>query len=256
VRGFAHIGVLERLQEERIAVDSIVGCSVGGLVGAFYAALGAGLDEMRGIGRSMSGRALLSHAWSHWSRRPERARTGLAGKILAPLAEASFTRLHRGVQRLGITAFDLIRRRELVFHGGGEHRDVTVVEAAIGGSAIPVLFPPKTVRRGGRAYRLVDAGFLDALPIEAALEPPFEAATVVAVDLSIRLGWRQSRASYWRDLRDRFGERLILLRPRVKRFGTVLFLRRDVGAIVDAGRASVTPDVVRALRFPTKPGSP
>lgn len=254
VRGFAHLGVLERLQREGIAVDSIVGCSVGGLVGAYHAALGEPLETMIGIGRSMTATALLSHAWSHWSRRPDRARTGLAGHLLAPLATASFLRLRGGVRHLGITAFDLIRRRVLVFHGGGEHACVSVAEAAIGGSAIPVLFPPKRVRRAGCSYRLVDAGFLDAVPIESALGAPFRADTVVAVDLSIRLGLRQSRSRYWRDLRNRLGERLIVLRPRVKRFGTVLFLRREADAIVEAGRAAVTAEIIARLRRHTGGG--
>src|SRR5947209_11952848 len=36
-RGFAHVGVLEWLEEHRIPVDAVVGTSMGGLVGGAYA---------------------------------------------------------------------------------------------------------------------------------------------------------------------------------------------------------------------------
>ena len=35
--GFAHIGVIRYLEEHRIQVDMVVGTSMGGLVGGFYA---------------------------------------------------------------------------------------------------------------------------------------------------------------------------------------------------------------------------
>ena len=35
-RGFAHIGVLQTLKENRISVDAISGCSIGALIGACY----------------------------------------------------------------------------------------------------------------------------------------------------------------------------------------------------------------------------
>lgn len=45
-RGFAHIGVLEWIEEHRIPVDYIAGTSMGGLVSAMYA-MGMTPDEMR-----------------------------------------------------------------------------------------------------------------------------------------------------------------------------------------------------------------
>ena len=39
-RGFAHIGVIRVLEQERIPVDLVVGTSVGSLIGALYASHG------------------------------------------------------------------------------------------------------------------------------------------------------------------------------------------------------------------------
>src|SRR5579862_4671282 len=47
-RGFAHIGVLEWLEEHRIPVDAVVGTSMGGLIGGAYAA-GMSPQEIRAV---------------------------------------------------------------------------------------------------------------------------------------------------------------------------------------------------------------
>lgn len=46
-RGFAHLGILQVLEEENIEMDVVVGCSAGAIFGAFWC---AGLDLHR-IGR-------------------------------------------------------------------------------------------------------------------------------------------------------------------------------------------------------------
>ncbi len=46
--GFAHIGVLEWLEQNRIPVDAVAGTSMGGLVGGLYAA-GLTPAEIRAI---------------------------------------------------------------------------------------------------------------------------------------------------------------------------------------------------------------
>ena len=47
-RGFAHIGVIRWLEENRIPVDHIAGTSMGGLVGDLYA-MGYSPDEMQAL---------------------------------------------------------------------------------------------------------------------------------------------------------------------------------------------------------------
>ncbi|MGB9589784.1 MAG: patatin-like phospholipase family protein, partial [Candidatus Hydrothermia bacterium] len=53
-RGFAHVGVVRALEEARFIPDIIVGCSMGALVGAFYAD-GVRSHIMRGITKMVSG---------------------------------------------------------------------------------------------------------------------------------------------------------------------------------------------------------
>jgi NTE family protein len=51
-RGFAHLGVLEALEQEHIAVSAIAGTSIGGLLGAAYAD-GFSIRELCDIGRQV-----------------------------------------------------------------------------------------------------------------------------------------------------------------------------------------------------------
>jgi NTE family protein len=51
-RGFAHLGVLEVLEQERIPVSAIVGTSIGGLLGAAYAD-GISVQELCELGRNV-----------------------------------------------------------------------------------------------------------------------------------------------------------------------------------------------------------
>ena len=57
-RGFAHIGVLQWLDEHRVPVDYIAGTSMGGLVGGLYA-IGTSPAELRELVGSLDWDALL-----------------------------------------------------------------------------------------------------------------------------------------------------------------------------------------------------
>jgi NTE family protein len=67
-RGFAHLGVLEVLEQEQIAVSTIVGTSIGGLLGAAYAD-GISLSDLCDLGRRVRVRDFLRF---HQSERAER----------------------------------------------------------------------------------------------------------------------------------------------------------------------------------------
>ena len=56
-RGWAHIGVIERLLEAGIGIDVIAGCSVGAVVGGAYAA--GKLDQMKGFALSLTKRRVF-----------------------------------------------------------------------------------------------------------------------------------------------------------------------------------------------------
>ncbi len=59
-RGWAHIGVIEALEEENIPIDYIVGCSIGSYVGALYAS--GSLKKLKEFVISMDGKKVFSYS--------------------------------------------------------------------------------------------------------------------------------------------------------------------------------------------------
>jgi NTE family protein len=243
-RGVAHAAVLRRLLAEGIAPATLVGCSVGGIVAAMYAAAGLDTDELIEGARRLNPAGLLNYALSRWrvpllSRRALR-RSGAIPAYLDRLEAASFARLHHGVRHLGILTFDLAAREEyLVLGGSGREAPLRVAEAVRASAAIPGLFPPLVARVGARRRYLADPGWSTSVPIERAFAPPLRAAGVIAVDLSLRVCLRQGRASYWRALHEACGSRLIVLRPDVRGCGTILSRPGDVDRLIAAGEEAV-----------------
>jgi NTE family protein len=81
-RGFAHIGVLKVLEENRIPVDYVAGASMGGLVGALYAT-GKTPDEMERLIATLDWDVLLrgKTAFEALSYRRKEDRRNLPGAI-------------------------------------------------------------------------------------------------------------------------------------------------------------------------------
>jgi NTE family protein len=243
-RGVAHAAVLRRLRALGIVPDTLLGCSVGGIVAAMYAAAGLDTDELIEGARRLDVTGLLSYALSRWripmlSRRALR-RSGAIPAYLDRLEAASFARLHHGVRRLGILTFDLGAREEYLVLGGSEDEaPLRVAEAVRASAAIPGLFPPLVARVGRRRRFLADPGWSTAVPIERAFAPPLRAAGVIAVDLSLRVCLRQGRSAYWRALQDACGPRLVVLRPDVRGCGTIFSRPGDVDRLIAAGEEAV-----------------
>lgn len=71
-RGFAHLGVLEVLEQERIPISAIVGTSIGGLLGAAYAD-GVSLHDLCDLGRRVRVRDFLRfHPSGHGAQSKDR----------------------------------------------------------------------------------------------------------------------------------------------------------------------------------------
>lgn len=150
-RGLAHIGVLKVLEEAQVPVHMVAGTSMGGLVGALYAA-GRSADEIAQIARSLRLLDVLQRS---------RSGEGLIGqdKIAARLREAlggdlTFDQL---ALPLAVTAVDIDAGREIIIREG------PVIPALLATSAVPILFPPVE----WRGARLVDGGVADPVPFEA-----------------------------------------------------------------------------------------
>src|SRR2546427_5482955 len=68
-RGPAHVGVLARLVELRVPLYAMVGCSVGSLITAYYAAAGRTVDEVLQFALETNAKRVMAHALSMRSSR-------------------------------------------------------------------------------------------------------------------------------------------------------------------------------------------
>ena len=164
-RGFAHIGVIEVLEENGIHPDIVTGTSAGSLVAAMYAAGHTG-KELENIAINMDESALTD--WSFPGRGLIRGEA-LARYVREQVGNRSFDQLK---MPLGIVATDLDSGKPILFRRG----DVgTAVRAS---SAVPAVFDP--VKIGTHEY--VDGGLTSPVPVRAARD--MGADVIIAVDIS------------------------------------------------------------------------
>lgn len=174
VRGFAHIGVLQALDELAIAPDLIVGTSAGSLVGAGYAAgLNAGQIEV--AMRSLNWSVMSDWVVPQLGQPVLKGELGLVrGERLQRFADALVG--HRTIdalpRRLAILATDMQSGVPVVFTAGN------VGLAVHASSAIPGVFVPPII--SGRRY--IDGQVSSPLPVMAARA--LGADIVIAVDVT------------------------------------------------------------------------
>lgn len=164
-RGFAHIGVIQVLEEHGIKPSLVVGTSAGSLVAALYASgldgtqlerLALEMDEGAITDWAFPGRGVIrGEALARWVREHTRGRT-----------------IERMPLALGIVAADLDTGRAVLFRRGDPG---TAVRAS---SAVPAVFQP--VKIGEREY--VDGGLVAPVPVRHARE--MGAELVIAVDIA------------------------------------------------------------------------
>ena len=164
-RGFAHIGVIQVLEEAGIRPDLVVGTSAGSLVAALYAAGRSGAELAR-VALLMDESAITD--WSFPGRGMIRGEA-LARYVREQTGGRSIEQLPLP---LGIVATDLDSGSALLFQRG----DVGMAVRA--SSAVPAIFQP--VRIGDREY--VDGGLGAPVPVRFARQ--MGAELVIAVDIS------------------------------------------------------------------------
>lgn len=169
-RGLAHIGVVRALQEAGIPIAAVAGTSMGGLVGALFAA-GVATDvierEIAELGRWTAQLRLVDVSLSSGGLSVRGRRVyDLMADLIGPTA--TFTDLHIP---LAVVATDIRSGREVVIQGG---RVIDAVRATI---SIPGVFLP--VDLGD--LRLVDGGVLNNVPVDVART--MDVDHVVAVDV-------------------------------------------------------------------------
>lgn len=171
-RGFAHVGVVRALEEAGFRPDLVVGCSMGALVGAFYAD-GVRSHIMRGITRMVSG--TKKKASDFIPVKPSSSALFDASKIEEFLMNFFGERKIEELSTpFACVAVDIMEGEELVFDSG------LVAPAVRASISIPGVFPP--LRRGKMI--LVDGGLLDPVPVRVARD--MSAGRVLAVNVISR----------------------------------------------------------------------
>jgi NTE family protein len=236
-RGFAHIGVIRVLEQERIPVDLVVGTSVGSLIAALYA----------------SDRNSFDLEWTAFQLQQEdifdfRLVTAITGMGLArgERLEAFVAQRvkQQSIEELQIpfaaVATDLNWGERVVIDRG------SIAKAVHASSAIPGVFEP--VQHMGKL--LVDGGIVDNVPIDVARAKG--ADLVVAVDISEGVGnvdirnmldvlLQSTNIMFAVNVAHRAAGADVLVRPKVAGVGMLDFgqKKRCMQAGIDAARAAV-----------------
>jgi NTE family protein len=166
-RGFAHIGVIQALEEAGIRPDLVVGTSAGSVVAALYAS-GKNGKDLQKVAESME-----EASFSDW-RLPFFRPGVLKGEALARFisGQVGGRQIQDLPMSLGVVATDLDSGRAVLFQRGD------AASAVRASSAIPALFQPVLI--AGREY--VDGGLVAPVPVQFARQ--MGAQVVIAVDIS------------------------------------------------------------------------
>ncbi|MDW8031581.1 MAG: patatin-like phospholipase family protein [Candidatus Bipolaricaulota bacterium] len=238
-RGYAHIGVIRTLTAHGVPIDVVAGTSMGAVIGGAYACgldlykiekilknldvnrlLGIPDTTLRGL-ESLAGKTASEYLFkkADWRLHEPLSLKQLYAFLQMFTGERSFEDLS---VPLGVVACDIDTGEEIVLRSGKLYR---AIAASI---AFPGVHPP--VPLGGRF--LVDGGLVNKVPVDVAVA--MGAEIVIAVDVGAPLNPHvttsldvliQSNAITSQELvrlklelmRQRLGERLIVIRPRVDR---------------------------------------
>ena len=166
-RGFAHVGVIQVLEEAGLRPDFVTGTSAGSLVAALYASGRSGA-QLQQVAEGMEEAAFTDWTLPIFSRgllRGEALGRYVNGQVGGKLIEQMPV-------SLGIVATDLNSGQGVLFQRGDTG---TAVRAS---SAVPAVFLP--VKIGTHEY--VDGGLVSPVPVRYARQ--MGAELVIAVDIS------------------------------------------------------------------------
>jgi NTE family protein len=168
-KGFAHVGVIQVLEENGIEVDVVAGASMGAYVGALWA-YGCDGCELERLARE------LEAGWAFWSlidpafppRRGFLRGFAVKKRLMRSIGQAHFADL---VRPLRVVAANLATLERVVFSGG------EVATAVHASTAVPGICVPVTI--DGETY--TDGGIVDPLPVDILRE--MGVARVIAVNV-------------------------------------------------------------------------
>jgi len=167
-RGWAHIGAIEALEEEKIPIDFVVGCSAGSYVGAIYAS--GSLRSLKEFVLKMDGKKVFSYFDVAFPRSGVLNGTKRLKELYSMHTDATdFSDLKIPVM---MVATDLASGQKVVLKSG------SVLEALRATMSVPGLFAPVRIKDRW----LVDGGLVDPVPVGVARA--MDADAVIAVDLN------------------------------------------------------------------------
>jgi NTE family protein len=172
VRGLAHLGVLQVLEEAGIPVDIVAGTSIGGIVAGLYAA-GVPVQDLIDVGTKMGIMDFAS---------PDRRWQGLFGhkkmdRFLADLLGTQDITFEDLKIPAAVVAVD-VETGELVVLDEGP-----LIPALLATSAFPVVFSPVFYRERW----LIDGGVLNNLPIDIVCQMGADRVIGINVPPSVEL---------------------------------------------------------------------
>jgi NTE family protein len=246
-RGFAHLGVLQVLEQNHIPVSHIAGTSVGSILGAAYAS-GAPLARIMATCRTIRFRDI-----ARWRV----SRLGLASNHrLGDLIERVFESRRFEDLRIpmAVVATDLATGEPVLFTHGN------LVEAIRASCAFPGLFEP--VEIGTRC--LADGGLVAPVPTQAARA--LGATSVVGVSVGVQDGYQGSPSNIFQvvsravsaaqkhqlEVWERHAD--LVLRPDVQSLEWDAFDRAEDA--MEAGAAAARRAVPRIQKLVSRPEDP
>ena len=148
-RGFAHIGVLQAIEELGLSLGAIAGTSMGAIIGSLYAS-GLSPQEILKIAQKTPWIKLINFSPSGGLLSERKLE-----EFLSNYLPANFSGL---AMPFAAVATDIVRGRSVYLHSGD------LPSAVMASAAYPGLF--SAVKRDGLV--LIDGGVLDNLPVDAA----------------------------------------------------------------------------------------
>ncbi|MDI3310176.1 MAG: patatin-like phospholipase family protein [Thermoanaerobacterium sp.] len=179
-RGYAHIGVLKKLEEENIPIDFIIGTSIGALIGAIYAS-GNDLEKIIKDVRDINFLKLIKMLDLNI---PQKGfiKGDKIEKFLSSYMKNDFNELKIP---LYVIATDIKRGREIIFSNG------PVTKAVRASISIPVVFEPVEFQN----TKLVDGSIIDFDAVDLAIK--LGADIVIISDVSSNIDIRIFNRSFY-----------------------------------------------------------
>jgi len=240
VKGLAHAGAWQAIEEFEIEVSAIIGTSIGSLVGACVAG-GWTAEQLGARARTLKRSDIVTlNRWAfllNGISEPAVFREDAFQKYLAEtLPVERFDQLDLPVSMNAVH----LETGRMDWFGDGGRTDVTLAQAVYASCALPLFYPPADIY--GEMY--VDGGVRDALPVRYAKEQG--ADLIIAIDVAAgevkdskdtvskglvaihhRVFDIMAYARKRRVLDDWEGPELVYVRPRLDGFSTFDFTQTD-----------------------------